>query len=112
MTKRYALLIEFNRRFIRYSLHIKELLALSLFLMAIGGVAIAKIEAMPLGEGIYFAFITGLTIGYGDIVPATAWGRVLSVAVGLVGTLFVGMIVAIASRALHDTVQLVGERDH
>ena len=71
----------------------------------LGGVVIAKIEAISLGDGIYFAFITGLTIGYGDIVPATTWGRILSVAVGLIGTLFAGLIVAIASRALHDTIE-------
>lgn len=112
MSKRYALIIKFNQKFVRYALHLRELLLLSLLLMAIGGVAIAKIEAISLGDGIYFSFITGLTIGYGDIVPETTWGRVLSVAVGLIGTLFAGLIVAIASRALADTLKHAGEDDH
>lgn len=112
MSKRYALIIEFNRRFVRYALHLRELLALSVFLMALGGTVIAKIEGISLGDGIYFAFITGLTIGYGDIAPATTWGRVLSVTVGLLGTLFAGLTVAIASRALADTIKHSGESDH
>jgi hypothetical protein len=87
------------------------LLAFALLLMALGGAVIAKIEGIALGDGVYFAFITGLTIGYGDIAPATTWGRVLSVAVGLIGTLFAGLVVAIATRALHDTVQQSGEDD-
>jgi uncharacterized membrane protein YhaH (DUF805 family) len=112
MSKRYPLFFEFNRRFARYAFYLKEPLVLGLFFMALGGTAIAKIESISLGDGIYFAFITGLTIGYGDIVPETTWGRVLSVVIGLIGTLFAGLTVAIASRALHDTVQHSGEVDH
>ena len=112
MSKRYALIIKFNRRLIRYALHLRELLLFSLLLMALVGTAIAKIEGISSGDGVYFAFITGLTIGYGDIVPETSWGRVLSVAVGLIGTLFVGLTVAIANRALADTLRHTGEDDH
>ena len=112
MSDRSVRIIEFNRRFLRYAMHLRELLALNLLLMALGGVVIAKLESISLGDGIYFAFITGLTIGYGDIAPATTWGRILSVAVGLIGTLFAGLTVAIASRALHDTVQNVGVGEH
>jgi hypothetical protein len=63
------------------------------------------VENRELGEGIYFAFITGLSIGYGDITPATAWGRVVSVLIGLVGTIFVGLTVAVATRALADSIR-------
>jgi voltage-gated potassium channel len=41
-----------------------------------------------------------LTIGYGDIVPTTTAGRVLSVLAGVIGVIFVGLIVAIATRSL------------
>jgi voltage-gated potassium channel len=73
--------------------------------LILGGVAISWIEQLDLGKAIYFAFITGLSIGYGDISPETALGRVISVLIGLVGMLFVGITVAIATRSLADMVR-------
>jgi len=105
MSERNALIFEFIRRFCRYAYHLREILLISLVLIALGGIVVAKLEGISTGDGIYYAFITGLTIGYGDIAAATAWGRVFSVAIGLIGTLFAGLIVAVASRALHDTLQ-------
>ena len=71
----------------------------------IGGVVIGYLEDLDVGESMYFACITGLTVGYGDIEPVTAWGRVVSVGIGFVGMLFTGMTVAVATRALADTVK-------
>ena len=34
------------------------------------------IEGWSVGDAVYFTFVTGLTIGYGDIVPRQAIGRV------------------------------------
>jgi hypothetical protein len=36
------------------------------------GLLIGLIEGWSVGDAVYFAFITGLTIGYGDIVPRQA----------------------------------------
>ena len=76
----------------------------------IGGFAIAYFEELHVGESMYFAFITGLTVGYGDIEPVTAWGRVVSVVIGFVGMLFTGMTVAVATRALADTVKEIARQ--
>ena len=54
---------------------------------------------MSFGEAVYFSFITGLTVGYGDIAPITAIGRVISVLLGLIGILFTGVVVATAVEA-------------
>jgi hypothetical protein len=51
-------------------------------------------------DAIYFAFVSGLTIGYGDLVPKRAASRVLAIAIGLIGVLLVGLIVAMGVRAL------------
>ena len=48
--------------------------------------------------------ITGLTVGYGDVVPTTILSRVVSVLVGLIGLIFFGILVAVATRALGKTV--------
>jgi voltage-gated potassium channel len=47
---------------------------------------------MPFVDALYFTLITSLTIGYGDIVPTTAAGRVLSILAGVVGVIFIGLI--------------------
>ena len=66
---------------------------------------------IKLGDALYFAFITGLSIGYGDIAPKTDLGRVVSVAIGLIGVLFVGLTVAVATRALRETAKHFKETD-
>ena len=69
-------------------------------LVVLAAWAISWVEKLPFGEALYFSFITGLTIGYGDISPATPAGRVISILIGLVGILFTGIVVAIAVKAL------------
>jgi voltage-gated potassium channel Kch len=64
------------------------------------GVAIAMLEGWPLFDGVYFAFVTTLTIGYGDIVPRRVLSRVLAIAAGLIGVLLIALVAAIAVRAM------------
>ena len=103
--KRLALMGEYVCAFAHLALHVRELILSLLLLIVLGGVAISQVEDIKLGDAIYFAFITGLSIGYGDISPETGLGKVVSVAIGLVGMLFVGLTVAIATRALAKTAK-------
>ncbi|RDI97475.1 two pore domain potassium channel family protein [Dyella solisilvae] len=52
------------------------------------------------GETIYFCGITALTIGYGDVVPTTAFGRLDALLLGLDGLLITGLIIAAAVRGV------------
>ena len=38
-----------------------------------------------MGDAAYFTFVTGLTIGYGDLVPVRMLARVIAVAIGSCG---------------------------
>ena len=95
----------FVQYFAKYVYVVRHVIAGLIGLMFLGGVLISYSEGLPLEDSIYFSFITGLTIGYGDIHPESGWGKVLSIAVGIVGVLFTGVIVAVATRALADTAQ-------
>ena len=76
---------------------------LSLIALIVGSaVVIVQIENLPFGEALYFSFITGLTIGYGDIVVKTPFGRLIAVLLGLIGIVFTGLMVA---AALHSVGQ-------
>jgi len=79
-------------------------LALSALILGIA-VVIRHLEKMPFGESLYFSFITGLTIGYGDIVVKTPLARLLAVLLGLIGIIFTGIMVAAALRAIERSLE-------
>ena len=64
------------------------------------GAAVGMIEGWGLGAGLYFGSVTGLTIGYGDLVPTRTLTRVLAVGIGICGIVLTGLIAALAVRAL------------
>ena len=49
-------------------------------LMVSLGLLIGHLEGWKFFEGIYFAFVTGLTVGYGDLVPKLTTSRVVAIA--------------------------------
>jgi CHASE2 domain-containing sensor protein len=85
------------------------ILSFLLSVMAALGVAVALVEGWPLGDGLYFAFVSGLTIGYGDLVPKAPLARVLAVSLGLTGILLAGLVAAVGVQALQ--AALAGTRD-
>lgn len=76
------------------------ILSALLSLMAALGLAVALIEGWPLADGLYFAFVSGLTIGYGDLVPKGPLARVLAISIGVTGILLVGLVAAVGVQAL------------
>ena len=86
--------------FIRVVWYLRSLYTVLIGLILMGGVAVAAIEKISMGEALYFAFVTGLTVGYGDVVPHTGAGRFISVILGLVGIIFTGLVVGGATHAV------------
>jgi voltage-gated potassium channel len=97
-------LLVFGGYFWRYVFFVRHLLVGLLLMITVGGIAVSYVEGLRIGDGVYFAFVTGLTIGYGDISAVTALGRILSIAIGVIGMLFTGITIAIATRALADAI--------
>ena len=103
--KRRMFFLNFIRTFARYAMYIREVIGSLIALILLAGFAISRIEGIKLGDSLYFAFITALSVGYGDISPKTAIGKLVSVGIGLVGILFVGITAALATRALAETIR-------
>lgn len=57
-----------------------------------GGVLIHYAEGMAYGDGIWWAFVTATTVGYGDISPDTTYGRLIAMALMLVGIGLIGSL--------------------
>ena len=66
------------------------------------GVATGLVEGWSVQESVYFSFVSGLTIGYGDFAPKTLFGRALAIAIGLCGILVTALVAAVAVKAMTD----------
>lgn len=64
------------------------------------GAIVGVLEGWGVGQGIYFAFITGLTIGYGDLAPRQSLTQLLAVVIGFSGVLLTGLVAALAVKAI------------
>lgn len=92
--------MEFSFAFIKLFAYALSLLApILLFLIVIivsTGFYVSRKESWPVVDGLYWAFITATTVGYGDIRPALNSSKVLAVLIALTGMIFTGIIVALA----------------
>ena len=64
------------------------------------GLIVGVVEGWSIQESIYFAFVSALTIGYGDLAPKTLLTRTLAVLIGLSGVLLTALVAAVAVKAL------------
>ncbi len=72
-----------------------------LFILIAGlGCAVGAIEGWRVTDSIYFAFVSGLTIGYGDLVPTGRVSRLLAIGIGFCGILVTALLAAVAVKAL------------
>ena len=99
------MLIRFSYHFSIILWHLKSVLISLFALVMVSAGGIAKLEGLPFGHALYFTFITGLTVGYGDISPKVPLARLIAVLLGLIGIIFTGIIVAAALRAIEKSLK-------
>jgi divalent metal cation (Fe/Co/Zn/Cd) transporter len=69
-------------------------------LISLVGFIIGQLEGeLTAGEALYFAWVTGTTVGYGDLVPTQDSTRFLAIIVAILGIVLTGTIVTIAIEA-------------
>ncbi|CAN5231198.1 hypothetical protein BH10PSE3_BH10PSE3_27050 [soil metagenome] len=95
----------------KYVDSIKELLLLYAALLLLGAAAYAVFEHKPFVDAIWWACVTATTVGYGDMYPATAGGRIVAVLLMHVTLLFILplLIGNICSRCIQDQHQFSHE---
>jgi voltage-gated potassium channel len=74
------------------------------------GLLIGYAEGWSVGDAVYFSFVTGLTIGYGDIVPRQTLTRALAIVIGFGGILLAGLVAGIAVSAMRAALTDGGRR--
>ncbi len=84
---------------------VRHILFLLLFILLLCSLLLITAEGLPVGDALYLTAITGLSIGYGDITPTTTLGRIVCVVIGFVGVTYVGIVVALVTRALTQAVE-------
>jgi hypothetical protein len=77
--------------------------------MIVPGLVIGYLEGWRVHDALYFTFVTGLTIGYGDLTPHHAGSRLLAVVIGFSGIVLTGLVAAVIVQALRATVRGGGE---
>jgi voltage-gated potassium channel len=86
------------------------LLAVAMYYMG-EPVETAKRTPSSMGETFYFCAITALTIGYGDVVPTSTFGRIDAILLGLGGMIFTGLFVAAAVRGVQEAARRAGDQE-
>jgi hypothetical protein len=73
------------------------------------GLLIGRIEGWRIDDALYFTFVTGLTIGYGDLTPRHIVSRFLAVMIGFAGIVLTGLVAAVSVEALRATARDAGK---
>lgn len=88
-------------------------LLLCLVILGLGGVGFWIVEpsALTFSDGLWLAFTTAATVGYGDIVPSTHASRMFSVLVVLLGLAVLSLVTASVAAMFVETEERQIERD-
>lgn len=96
-----------TRRGLSYSL------ALCLAIMGLGGAGFWLLEprALTYSDGLWLAFTTAATVGYGDIVPSTPGSRAFAVVVVMLGLAVLSLVTASVAAIFVEAEERQVERD-
>lgn len=84
----------FNYFLLVFYLFLPIILILNVAIVVLG-LVVGRMEGWLRFESIYWAFITALTVGYGDMKPNRKRARVVAIFVAWIGIMLSGLLVAI-----------------
>lgn len=88
-------------------------LILCLMIMGFGGMGFWLLEpkVVTLSDGLWLAFTTAATVGYGDLVPSTHYSRMFAVVVVLLGLAVLSLVTASVAAVFVEREERQIERD-
>jgi hypothetical protein len=92
--------LDFILRLAGMLLDAAPVLVLLVLLMVGLAILIGRGEGWSLSDSIYFGFVTGTTVGYGDFRPGRPAGKALAIVIAYLGLIQIGIIVALAVQAV------------
>jgi hypothetical protein len=95
----------FTYHFFRAVWHVRTIILALIALVVAGAAVLAYLEKFAFADTLYFAFVTGMTIGYGDIVMKTPVGRLVALLIGFIGILFTGLLVAVLVHSVQESLE-------
>ena len=87
----------------------KAIMLAVLFILMIGTVFYHNIEGMSYLDALYFSVMTLATVGYGDLSPHTALGKLFTIVYVLIG---VGIITAVIANFNHALAEYHKKKRH
>jgi len=88
-----------------------QILAVFAFVILGAGGLFSYIEDKGLWDGVWYALVTITTVGYGDVVPVSDYGRIFGVVLILFGVVFFSLVTANISAFLIGSDQEKVEKD-
>ena len=82
-------------------------------IIAVLGLLVGRKEGWSRFDSVYWSFVTGTTVGYGDIRPMKRASRIIAIVVALLGLTLTGILIAVAvhaatlALAAHDAIEKV-----
>ncbi|ASJ08671.1 Ion channel protein [Thermococcus siculi] len=91
----------FFRTYLKVLYYVRSILLGLFIIIALFGLVLARQEHLSIWNGMYFAFITAFTVGYGDLSPTTPVSKVLcALVLPILGMVLTGIMVAAAMQAI------------
>ena len=98
--------IDFSKAFLVFLRHSMPIWGGIALIITVLGLLIGYLEGdVSTGMAVYFAWVTGTTVGYGDLVPTLAITRFLAIVIAILGIVFTGIVVAMAIEAAKIAVE-------
>lgn len=88
-----------------------QILVASAFIILGAGALFSYLEDRAFWDGVWYALVTITTVGYGDVVPVSDYGRVFGVVLILFGVVFFSLVTANISAFLIGSDQRKVEKD-
>lgn len=101
---------QFVKIFLKVTLALKSIYLSFIAIFLLAALAFSVFENMPYDDALYLTFITGLTVGYGDLSPQTGIGRVIAIFIAINGMLLTGVMVATAVQVIKVLFEDVSNR--